>query len=62
MSKPVKQEPERRKSGRPKSVEPSSSVCAWLRASDHDRLVKLAMTRRTSVSSLVREIIVLTIR
>jgi hypothetical protein len=44
--------------GRPKATEPGASLSTWLRASEYDRLVKLANQRDTSVSALARTLIV----
>lgn len=52
---------ERRKVGRPKATEPSAAVCAWLPASEHDRIIAIAYQRRQSVSSLVRELLQLAV-
>jgi predicted HicB family RNase H-like nuclease len=41
--------------GRPKNPEPGGTVCTWLPASDHDRIVAQARAERVSVSALVRE-------
>lgn len=44
--------PERRR-GRPKSADPGGTVCAWLPASDHDRVIQMAREQRQSVSQFV---------
>lgn len=44
--------------GRPKSDEPGSTVSSWLSAQEHDRLIRLAEQQETSVSALVRQLIV----
>ena len=48
--------------GRPRSAEPSTSVCTWLPESYHDRLIKIAKHRRTSVSSVVKDIVIRQLR
>lgn len=45
--------------GRPKSADPGSAVCTWLRGTEHDRLIQAANSRRMSVSSFVRSAVVL---
>ncbi len=51
------------KPGPPRTVcrvnEPSSTVTAYLPAQYHDRLIKLAQTQNRSVSSVVRELLIL---
>lgn len=44
--------------GRPKADEPGTSVSTWLRPNEHDRLIRLANQKETSVSSLVRELLI----
>jgi len=39
-----------------------TSVSAWVRPGEYDRLVKLAHQRETSVSKLVRELLILRLR
>lgn len=51
-------EPERRR-GRPRMADPGSSVSTWLRTDEHDRLIRLAMERETTVSALVRSLVIL---
>ena len=53
-------EPPRR--GRPPADQPGSTVCTWLPASYHDRLIQLANQREQSVSSLVRSLLILRLR
>lgn len=53
--------PERRR-GRPRLEQQGSTVSAWLRPSEHDRLIRLANLREQSVSSLVRELLILRLR
>jgi hypothetical protein len=45
------------KRGRPKADEPGSSVSTWLRAGEHDQLIRLARQHERTVSSLVRELL-----
>lgn len=45
--------------GRPRVDEPRSTVCTWVPASYHDRLVRVAKARETSVSQLVRSLLIL---
>lgn len=45
--------------GRPRSDEPGTSVSAWVRPSEYDRLVKMANQREQSVSALVRSLLIL---
>jgi len=48
--------------GRPrvlKGTEPGSRVTTWVEPAVHDRLVKLAGQRRESVSTFVRNILIL---
>jgi hypothetical protein len=48
--------------GRPRNVEPSSSVSTWLPAGEHDKLIRLANEEETSVSALVRRLLRLRLR
>lgn len=48
--------------GRPQADEPGTTVSAWLRNSEHDQLVRLANKQDTSVSSLVRTLVVQRLR
>lgn len=41
--------------GRPKALEPGTSLSAWIPVSEYDRLVRLAKDREESLSALVRE-------
>ena len=45
------------KRGRPKAQEPGSAVMTWLKASEHDQLVRLAKERDQSVSAMVRDLL-----
>jgi hypothetical protein len=49
--------PRRQRGGRPRASEPKTSVCAWLPASDHDRLIRIAESEAVSVSKYVGEIV-----
>lgn len=44
--------------GRPRVEEPGTSVSTWLRPGEHDRLIQLAQRQDTSVSALVRSILI----
>ena len=44
--------------GRPKVDEPGTSVSTWLRPDEHDRLIRLANKQETSVSALLRQIVI----
>jgi hypothetical protein len=48
--------------GRPKHAEPSSSVSVWLPAGAHDKLIRLANQQETSISALVRSLLLLKLR
>ena len=48
-----------RRGGRPRSPEPGSAVCTWLRTSEHDRLIKAANQRDMSVSEFVRSLVII---
>lgn len=51
-------EHEKRPRGRPKAEEPAgSSVTAWLRPGEHDRLIELAKREDKTISALVRELV-----
>ena len=52
-------EPAAKRRGRPRVVEPRSTVSTWVPASYHDRLVKMANQRDVSVSMLVRSLLML---
>jgi len=49
--------PPPRKGGRPPAREPRAVVSTWLPASEHDRLIREAVRRDESLSSLVRRIL-----
>lgn len=40
--------------GRPRNDQPGSTATTWLRAEEHDRLIKLAQQHRVSVSQVMR--------
>ncbi len=48
--------------GRPKGSEPGSNVSTWLPGSYHDRLIQIAKTRRTTVSNVVKSIVIKELR
>lgn len=48
--------------GRPRVEEPGTTVTAWVRTKEYDRLVKMASTREQSLSSLVRDLLTLSKR
>jgi len=54
--------PPKRPPGRPRSAVPGSTVSTWVPASDHDKLVALARRRDTSVSEMLRRVIVFVLR
>ena len=43
-----------RRPGRPRVEEPGTSVSVWLRATDHDKLIRLANRRECSVAEVLR--------
>lgn len=43
--------------GRPRVDEPGTSVSTWLKPSEHDKLIRLANKKETSISGLVRQLI-----
>lgn len=51
----------RNRGGRPRSSEPKSTVSTWLPAEAHDRLIAVAQAKETSVSALVRQVLILNI-
>jgi hypothetical protein len=61
MSEPTKPEPPRPR-GRPPADEPGARLTTWVRASEYDRLCKLAQKRDQSVSALVRSLLILRLR
>lgn len=50
------------KLGRPRAEEPGSAVTTWLRQSEHDRLIQLANKHETTVSQLVRSLLMVKLR
>jgi hypothetical protein len=48
--------------GRPKAVEPCTSLSVWFPCREYDRLVKIANQREQSVSSLVRSMLILRLK
>lgn len=61
---PRRQEPAtvRKPGGRPRNAEPSATVCTWVPARTHDRLIAVAERHGCSVSEYVRRVLVLTLR
>lgn len=47
----------RKRIGRPRSPEPSSTVSVWVRASEHDTLIARASRIGLSVSGYLRQVI-----
>lgn len=47
--------------GRPKASEPRSTVCTWVPARTHDRLLEAAKAHRMSLSAYVRRVVILTL-
>lgn len=43
--------------GRPPAVEPRTTVCTWLPASTHDRVIAAAQAADKSVSAYVRDVL-----
>ncbi len=52
----------RNRGGRPRIEEPRSSVSTWLPAHAHDRLIQIARERDTSVSAVVRSLLIIRTR
>ena len=48
--------------GRPRNLAPSNSVSTWLPADTHDKLIRLAAHEETSVSALLRRLVILRLR
>jgi hypothetical protein len=48
--------------GRPRVMEPRATVCTWLPAAQHDRLIRLAKQREISVSALLRSMVIFSLR
>lgn len=57
MTEPKHPEPAPRGRGRPKAAEQGVSVMTWVKASEYDRLVKIANQREATVSSTVRSLL-----
>jgi hypothetical protein len=45
--------------GRPRNIEPGSTISTWVSASEHDRLLRLAQRREESLSATVRRLLIL---
>ena len=43
--------------GRPRNAEPSTAVSTWLSAGTHDKLIRLANREDTSISALLRRLV-----
>lgn len=52
----------RGRGGRPRDVQQGASVSAWIEVKHYDQLVRLANSQEKSVSTLVRELLVLRLR
>lgn len=48
-----------RRRGRPRAEQEMTTISTWIPASYHDRLIRLANKREQSVSSLVRQLLIL---
>ncbi len=48
--------------GRPRSIEPNNTVCSWVPARVHDRLIQVANQREMSVSEYVRRVLIFAIK
>jgi predicted HicB family RNase H-like nuclease len=48
--------------GRPRSREPNNTVCSWVPARVHDRLIRIANAREMSVSEYVRRVIIFALK
>jgi hypothetical protein len=48
--------------GRPRVEEPGTSVSTWLRPGEHDKLIQLANKHDTTISALVRQLLILKLR
>ena len=55
-------EPPKRPRGRPRVDEPGQVLATYVRTSDYDRLVKLALKHDRTVAALVRELLHLKLR
>jgi hypothetical protein len=52
----------KRKPGRPRVDEPGAKLSTYVRGSDYDKLVRLALKEDRSLSSLVRDLLNLKLR
>lgn len=52
----------RRPRGRPRVAESRASVSTWLPAGAHDRLIELAKREERSISSMVRQLLILRLK
>jgi len=48
--------------GRPRVEEPGTSMTVWVRVSEYDRICRMAQQRDQTVSSLVRQLLILKLR
>lgn len=48
--------------GRPRSQVPHASVMTWVPADVHDKLIRVASRREISVSALVRDVLIFTLK
>lgn len=48
--------------GRPRVAEPGAGVSTWLSASQYDKLIRIAQAQDKTVSSLVREVLILRLK
>lgn len=55
-------DPPRRKPGRPRVEEPGTRLTTYVRTSDYDRLVRLALKQDRPVSAIVRDLLKLKLR
>lgn len=55
---PVAPDPARR-GGRPRAPEPGVTLCVWVSASEYDRLHRLAVEHRMSLSALTRRLLLI---
>jgi hypothetical protein len=62
MSDDQKLTPVHQRGGRPRTVNEGASVSAWIDAKHYDQLVRLANKQDKSVSTVVRELLVLRLR
>jgi len=50
-------EPTRNRGGRPRVAEPGVALSTYVRASDYDRIARLALKQDRSVSAIVRDLL-----